>query len=1104
MPVDFDEILKAKPGRTPFSDVLAADIDVDDQSFVASAIETAKREVAVTGSNLAAGALGSAASLDNTTANLFMVLDRGAQLLQEKTGLSRGGAFRRAEEFFREEARGLFESARKRAGTGLPSQVTQMIGGLPLGLAQAGAAAITAGPVAGFAALGALSEADRGPLETAIAAVQGAALGGIFKITSGAPRLTRGVTVGTGAAALEEARGNSGSSSVLSSTTVGTLAALTGRPTRVRLPGPGQFEPPAKPRFRAKLDPETGETTLRELVPTHVGKTAVDLEPIVEVTANVAPRPGVKVTPDTVAKANEFLGRDYSDINIPDKTINLNLNRIKGPEDFKRALTALTDVYRAEIDHARRGTISREQTVKMADDLGMTVERMMRDRRGQAFNAEEIVARRQLNRSVLEEWHRLATRIQSGKGSDIDKVEFLRATALSEATLKDTLGGTAEAGRALSSFNTRIGPSTRQMKDLREIIDQFQSSGKLKRGQFLEDFAGQVAQINTPGGLAKFAEAYRKATVGEKLFELWINNLLSGPQTHAVNILSNSLVAAWTIPETYVAASIGALRAGKSKLLGGRNLTRDRVFFGEGTAAIHGLVEASREGLQLAGRALKTGEPVGVGTKLELPRFKSIGGLPGDVIRWPTRLLMAEDAFFQVVGFRMELKRQALRKAILEGHKGSALAQRVRNIERDPSGELLDVSIENARIQTFTNQLGVAMQGFQKFTLIHPMFKMFFPFIRTPTNIFKFSTKRTPLGLAFREVRADIRKGGAAKDLALGRMAFGTGVMAWMASEAAKDDVTGSGPADPELRAAWLTQHQPFSFRIPDFVNDIAQGSAEPNGPLSQSPDGTWWLSYGRLEPLGTLIGVAADFQTISGQIEEDTAEEIGAALVMSFTRNVSNKTFLQGAGTLAQATADPKRGLPQLINNIASSFVPAFVRQGTRTIADPVLRDARDAVSSIMRGIPGMSETLPARRNIWGEPILLQGGLGPDFISPVYSRRTEPDFTSSEVIRLKAKLGAPKRTLGGIDLTPEEFSELSRIVGQQAKQLIDGFTASPLYHGIPDPAKREIMEDIYSEARAFGRVQLLSRINRDDPLRVREGLLKGTLTGELIELRSP
>ena len=70
--------------------------------------------------------------------------------------------------------------------------------------------------------------------------------------------------------------------------------------------------------------------------------------------------------------------------------------------------------------------------------------------------------------------------------------------------------------------------------------------------------------------------------------------------------------------------------------------------------------------------------------------------------------------------------------------------------------------------------------------------------------------------------------------------------------------------------------------------------------------------------------------------------------------------------------------------NRFAGSFGPAGVAQVERVL-DPEMEYVRDAMSQIRSRVPGLSKDMAKRRKNWGEPIVLEGGLGPDIVSPIY-----------------------------------------------------------------------------------------------------------------------
>ena len=99
-------------------------------------------------------------------------------------------------------------------------------------------------------------------------------------------------------------------------------------------------------------------------------------------------------------------------------------------------------------------------------------------------------------------------------------------------------GATAEAGRALSQFRMMAG-ATKDAETIKRILDS--SGGRL------DDILEGVIKLDDPAQVAAFVKKGLAARTSDMLLEAWINALLSGPTTHATNILSNSLVSLWTL-----------------------------------------------------------------------------------------------------------------------------------------------------------------------------------------------------------------------------------------------------------------------------------------------------------------------------------------------------------------------------------------------------------------------------------------------------------------------------------------------------------------------------------------------------------------------------
>jgi hypothetical protein len=536
--------------------------------------------------------------------------------------------------------------------------------------------------------------------------------------------------------------------------------------------------------------------------------------------------------------------------------------------------------------------------------------------------------------------------------------------------------------------------------------------------------------------------------------EVWINGLLSGPTTHAVNVTSNTLTALWSMPEQLSAAALGKLHKG------------DKVTVRDAMARAWGLTEGMKEGLQAGVKAFITEQPSDLLSKIETPYPKAISAeglnltgtagkaadVAGRTVRIPGRLLQAEDEFFKAIGYRMELNQLAARQALQEGKTGRALANRIVEIKRNPPESLQLQALDAARYQTFTKPLGPAGQAVTKIANTHPALRLIAPFIRTPTNILKFAGERTPLALLSKNVRAEIQKGGAARDTALAKIATGSAVGATVVSLAGEGKITGGGPSDPAARALLRsTGWQPYSVKVGDK-----------------------WVSYSRIEPLGVLMGISADFSDIAGEMTQPERDDMASMLVSAISQNVTSKTWLSGLSDLVETLNDPDRYGKRWLNKYAGTLIPTGAAQITRT-QDPILREVETALDAIKARVPGYSETLPARLNIWGEPIVLQGGLGPDIISPFYTSKEIKDPVSDELLRLGITVSRPSQTVKGVKLEPAQYRRYQQLSGQMAKKTLDALVNSGQWEGLPDLAKERIIRNTFNETRERARQQLLA-----------------------------
>jgi hypothetical protein len=717
---------------------------------------------------------------------------------------------------------------------------------------------------------------------------------------------------------------------------------------------------------------------------------------------------------------------------------NINLAHIRSGQDVKRVIEETAKAFEGQLDAARRGTVTNAETRALASDLGMTADDLLKRQKGQAFNAEQAVAARRLLVRSADTVQKLA-QVAKG-GSDEALAAFQEALTRHVAIQEQVAGLTAEAGRALQAFNIPAQGAVRA-RVIRDMIER--AGGR----DSIESVAEKIATLTDEAAINQAARLAFKPGLRDKLFEVWINALLSGPQTHAVNFLSNALTQVWTIPEHMLAAGFGKLRGGT-----------DKVFLREVPARAFGMARGSVDGVVAFGKVLRTGEsafdPL---TKIEAVRQRSIGGVSGRLVRAPSTLLQASDDFFKAAAYRAELNSLALRDGIRKGLEGEALARHVDGRLRQPTEEMAEQAIKHARKVTFTSPMGPMASAAAKFFNSFPMGRVILPFIRTPGNIVKFAAERSPLGFLMREVKDDIAKGGAARDLALARIGMGTTVGVAVATMAAEGKISGGGPSDPGAKSLKRASGwQPYSVKIGDK-----------------------WYSYNRLEPLGLLLGVSADIVEISGHLTDEESEKLGSLIVGAISKNLLSKTWMRGPAELIEALQDPERYGARWLQSIAGTLIPTGVAQVARVqdpvlrstapeaIDDPLLAEAQSIINKIKSRLPGYSEELPPVRNVWGEPILLEGGLGPDLISPVYTSTDKHDATTEELLRLKVYPSWLKPEINGVKLTPRQHDRYSEMAGKTAKRALDRVIASEGYGRLPDFQKKELVDRLIKEARA-------------------------------------
>lgn len=727
----------------------------------------------------------------------------------------------------------------------------------------------------------------------------------------------------------------------------------------------------------------------------------------------------------------------------PKRAGNINLENLNTPQDITRALSEVHDRV-GGFDAATRGRITQAETERLASELGMTPDSLLARRKGQAFNAEEALAARQILAKSANELVNAAKRVKAmeNPGDDV-LAEFQRKLARHVAIQEQVSGMTAEAGRALQQFRAMADSKSVRGDVLKAIVDRNGGPGRLREAAdtLLDAVEGDPGKFNV------VADKLTKPRWVDKLTELRYFMLLSGPQTHAANIISNTMTALGQFPEHTAAAGIGLAR----RAVMGADKASDRVYGSEIGSRAFGFLEGVQEGWKQFLRTLRTGETSDFAGKMEAPTQPAWGGIAGSVIRAPMRALSAEDEMFKAMARHMELNGLAARQAAKEGLSGEAAAKRIAEIKANPPDDMLEKAFDYARYITFQRPLTGIPQSVSTATQKHPLLKFIVPFVRTPTNLLKFAVERSPMAPLLKEWRADVSAGGARRDLALAKAAVGTGFGLWMADLATKGIITGSAPSDDnKARVMRADGWQPYSVRVGDT-----------------------YYSYSRLDPFSSTIGIAADLATKADGMTPRQLDEYSGLLVASVLKSMGDKTWLSGASDFFNMLTDPQRyGPTYLRQQAASSVVPAAAAQLARTI-DPERRASNSVLDEITARTPGLSQSLPAERDVWGQPITTER-LGPDYLSPVVTSRRENDPVNQELLRLGVTVSKPAkdRIVNGrrVKFTPQEYEAISAQAGRTAHDDINTLISYPGWKSLTPEAQRKAIQKVLTVARKEAR----------------------------------
>jgi hypothetical protein len=604
-------------------------------------------------------------------------------------------------------------------------------------------------------------------------------------------------------------------------------------------------------------------------------------------------------------------------------------------------------------------------------------------------------------------------------------------------------GAGSEAGRALNAhklsadlMNTSIDAFNANLtaQGRIDLVKNALDAGGGKES--LQDIAKTIRAIsempdaNVAKALSQMPKVGGIKATADILQAVAINGMLSSPKTVVSNTISNALTTTISALTNYGATGIGFVRG-----------STDGMKLSAANSYIRGMMSGMLEGFSAAGQALKTGrggpaniikgdfampinaisaEALGVPVEQNFA-YKIIGKVvdtTGLAVGLPSRINATSDAFWGTVMYRGKVYEEATTAAERLGLTGKEASDFINAKVKDVPVGIHESAQKFAQENTFSKALDDQSFAGKVDGVIEkvPMGRVVLPFFKTSANIIDYSFKHSPLAPFSTPIREAIMRGGKEGDIALSKVIVGTTMLGGAAYLASQGIITG-----------------------PDTNNYKVKQALEESG-LGWQPDsikvGDNYVNISRVDPFSSFLRLGAVMSQLRNFVSDDEYEQLASVAGGAVVDFLTPEMMIDGYSRLFEAyneaaRYDSKDKVVSVMADIGSRFVPfSALQRDIKNQIDPykgstaiVQKDAgfldkfTDKLINRYKSIsPWHSTDLPIQRNIFGEPLLVPDGAGPDIISPFAITKAG----GSEVVQKLQALAGYKETVAPDDNLPD------------------------------------------------------------------------------------
>lgn len=260
-----------------------------------------------------------------------------------------------------------------------------------------------------------------------------------------------------------------------------------------------------------------------------------------------------------------------------------------------------------------------------------------------------------------------------------------------------------------------------------------------------------------------------------------------------------------------------------------------------------------------------------------------------------------------------------------------------------------------------------------------------------------------------------------------------------------------------------------------------------------QIGDSTYTLDW--ISPSAIPLFVGATVQQLLNSEEENKDGIINSALTAG-AKAFEPMTEMSMLQNLTSAISSYEQGSSSMIFDLGTSaissyvgqFVPTTLGQVARTM-DPYERDTISTkkgmekkvdqfVKQQMNKVPGLSQMLPIKQDVWGEDKKRDDNVGmrllTNMILPYNRKKVIEDVTNTELLSVFEDTGEKGVLPGTVSkdltinkekyrLTAEEYKEAKKQFGSESKKILDGLIKSNSYKEMSPEQRAKAIENVYS-----------------------------------------